>query len=63
MPVAAFLVPPPAEVPAEEPPIAPVDAIGFQLRSDRRLSPEAAGAIEQVVRVAYQALRSDPGKP
>ncbi|HEY7031756.1 MAG TPA: helix-turn-helix domain-containing protein [Thermomicrobiales bacterium] len=63
MPVAAFLVPPPADAPAEEPPIAPVDAIGFQLRSDRRLSPEAAGAIEQVVRVAYQALRTDPRKP
>ena len=59
MPVAAFLVPPPADAPAEEPPLAPVDAIGFQLRSDRRLTPDAAGAIEQVVRVAYQALRDE----
>jgi hypothetical protein len=61
MPVAAFLNPPPEDVSPETPPLAPVDAIGFQLRSDRGLSPEAAGAIEQVVRVAYQALRSDPG--
>lgn len=60
MPVAAFLVPPPEDAPSEEPSLAPVDAIGFHLRADHRLSPEAAGAIEQVVRVAYQALRNDP---
>jgi hypothetical protein len=61
MPVAAFLDPQPEDASQESTPLAPVDAIGFQLRSDRGLSPEAAGAIEQVVRVAYQALRSDPG--
>ncbi len=61
MPVAAFLVPPPDDAMDAEPTLAPVDAIGFQLRSDRGLSREAAGAIEQVVRVAYQALKSDSG--
>lgn len=59
MPVAAFLVPPPDNASDIDPRLAPVDAIGFQLRSDRGLSPAAAGAIEQVVRVAYQALRAD----
>jgi hypothetical protein len=59
MPVAAFLVPPPDDLSSEMMPMEPVDAIGFQLRRDRGLSPEAAGAIEQVVRVAYQTLRLD----
>lgn len=62
MPVAAFLTPPPPDAAEPEPALAPVDAIGFQLRTDRGLSPEAAGAIEQVVRVAYQALRIDARK-
>jgi hypothetical protein len=59
MPVSAFLNPRLDEVAGEAAGLAPVDAIGFQLRSDGRLTPQAAGAIEQIVRVAYQVLRTD----
>jgi transcriptional regulator with XRE-family HTH domain len=62
MPAEAFILPP-ADAPDEQPALEPVDAIGFRLRTDARLSPEAAGAIEQVVRVAYQALRADAREP
>src|SRR5215218_8348080 len=41
MPVSAFLDPPQEETSRENESMAPVDAIGFQLRSDPELTPEA----------------------
>lgn len=38
----------------------PIAMIGTYLRMDRNLSPEAADAIEELVRLMYEQLRTDP---
>jgi transcriptional regulator with XRE-family HTH domain len=57
MPVSAFLDPPQGETSREDEQNEPWEVIGAQLRNDPGLTPEAAGAIEHVVRVVYQTLR------
>lgn len=56
MPVEAFMEPA-AEPDAVEP--EPVAMIGTYLRMDRNLTQEAATALEQLIRLAYDNLRSD----
>lgn len=62
-PVSVFLDPPQEDAVRETEERDTVDAIGVHLRSDQGLTPEAAEAIERMVRVAYQTLqinRRDP---
>ena len=57
MPVEAFMDPS-TDTGALEP--EPVAMIGTYLRMDRNLTPEAATALENLIRVAYERLRSNP---
>lgn len=57
MPVEAFMDPS-TDNGAPEP--EPVAMIGTYLRMDRNLTPEAASALDNLIRVAYERLRTDP---
>lgn len=46
----------------ERPEPEPLAMISTYLRGDKNLSPEAAAALEAVIKVTYDQLRSTPGK-
>jgi len=58
-PVSTFLVPPLADSERQAETESTVDTIDARLRGDPRLTADAADAIARIVRVAYEALRTD----
>jgi transcriptional regulator with XRE-family HTH domain len=57
MPVEAFMEPQQNSGAAEQ---EPITMIGTYLRMDRNLTREAAEALEQLIRIAYERLRTTP---